>query len=252
MNLLSLQAVLDDLLSASVHAATGDQNGAFLPSDRPIARLGLALEPFPDLAAWVAAERLDALFLHRPWGLTDAQRRDLLTNQVGVLAYHLAFDERLTTGFNPVLAAACGWHPPVLLGEKAGRPLGMTCALPHPTPFDELAAQLAREFGGPLELRRPRRLRPKDGICDHFPVEKVAVVGAMTDALVRAACDAGADVYVTGQFRQPARRAVEETGLGVVVLGHHRSEVWGLRALARLLRTHPAAAGLKILGPEIL
>ena len=75
----------------------------------------------------------------------------------------------------------------------------------------------------------------------------MAVVGAMTDALVREAHARGIGAYVTGQWRQPAARAVRETGLGIVVLGHRRSELWGLRALAGLLRTHPARADLEIL-----
>ncbi len=247
MHISDLQTILDELLHAAIQAGTGDQNGVFLPSDRPVARLGLALEPFDGLETWLAAARLDALFLHRPWRLTDAQRTVLARDQIGVLAYHLAFDERLTTGLNPMLAARLGWGAPTAFGEREGRPLGMLCDLPVPVPFAAFAAQLEREFGGPLDLRYPRYLRYPAGISDDFPVKKAVVVGAMTDALVRAAYDAGANAYVTGQFRQPAARAVADTGLGVVVLGHHRSEVWGLRALADLLRAHPAAAGLEIL-----
>ena len=67
-------------------------------------------------------------------------------------------------------------------------------------------------------------------------VKRVAVVGAMTDALVREAASRGADLYVTGQFRQPARNAVIETGINVIVVGHRRSELWGLRALAGVVR----------------
>lgn len=205
-------------------------------------RLGLALEPWPAFADWVAAERLDAVFLHRPWSLTDPQRQALHEAQTGVLAYHLAFDERLTTGFNPALVAACGWQTPEVLGRKEGRPLGMACALPAPVAFDAVAAQLRAEFGG-LEQATP----PTAGSI--VPVTKVAVVGAMTDALVREAHARGVGVYVTGQWRQPARAAVRETGLGVVALGHRRAELWGLRTLARLLREGVRDADLQIVLP---
>lgn len=67
-------------------------------------------------------------------------------------------------------------------------------------------------------------------------MRRVAVVGAMTDALVREAADRGAQIYVTGQYRQPAREAVRETGIGVIAVGHRRSEIWGLRALAGVIR----------------
>ncbi len=71
---------------------------------------------------------------------------------------------------------------------------------------------------------------------DRAAIARVAVVGAMTDALVREAAGRGADLYVTGQLRMPAGAAVTETGLAVVAVGHGRSEVWGLRALGEALR----------------
>ena len=72
----------------------------------------------------------------------------------------------------------------------------------------------------------------------------------MNDGLVRAANAAGAGLYVTGQWRQPARAAVRETGIGVAAVGHARSEVWGLRALVRLLREHPEMGEVEIVLPS--
>ena len=127
----------------------------------------------------------------------------------------------------------------------------MSCALPEPLTFDEFAARMEREFGGPLHLIAIRtHPNAKNAICDNFRAKKIAVVGAMTDRLVRDAHAAGVDVYVTGQQRQPAARAVEETGLGVVELGHGRSEIWGLSTLATLLRTQQPS--LQIVLPQTL
>ena len=58
----------------------------------------------------------------------------------------------------------------------------------------------------------------------------------MSDALVREADVRGADLYVTGQLRQPAEIAAVETGIGVIAVGHRRSEEWGLRAIAHVLQ----------------
>ncbi len=243
MNFLTLQRLLDALLSTERFATTGDLNGVFLPPvdpAAPVRRVGLALEPGPAWRTWVERERCDAVFLHRPWSMDEKTSRALGAAGVGVLAYHLAFDERLTTGFNPALAAACGWGEPVLLAEKQGRPLGMVCTLPEgPVPCAAIIARLAAEMGG-AEETTPPAARPDT------PVGRVACVGAMNDGLVRAADAAGAGLYVTGQWRQPARVAVRETGIGVVAVGHHRSEVWGLRTLARLLRMDPALGGVDV------
>lgn len=231
--MISLEALtqfLDHFFA--VHRFGDDQGGLYRPSSRPIRRLGLALEPWPQLAQWVRNEHLDALFLHRPWQLQLQQ----LTQEIGVIAYHLAFDEGLTLGFNPRLAAVLGISAIEVLGEKAGRPIGMLGQVPA-QPFDCYRSCIAEVFGGQDQAHA----------CASGEVYRVAVVGAMTDTLVHQAAERGTDVYVTGQFRQPAKQAVFNTGIGVIIVGHRRSEEWGLRALAGVLRER--WSGLEVVLP---
>jgi putative NIF3 family GTP cyclohydrolase 1 type 2 len=165
------------LLGAALGAAAfppDERGGVFRPGDgRPVARLGAALEPWPGLAAWAARERLDALFLHRPWRLPAAEPGA----GVGVLWSHLPFDERLTTGYNPRLADALGLASLAPFGERDGRALGMLGGAAA-APAGAWAARAAAVFGG-----HDAALVPDPAA----PVTRVAVVGAMTDALVRAA-----------------------------------------------------------------
>jgi putative NIF3 family GTP cyclohydrolase 1 type 2 len=195
--------------------------GVLEQSAHDVARLGLALQPWRSLGAWAREESLDALFLHRRWGVEDADP----SIEVPVVFAHLPFDERLTTGWNPRLAAALGMHDIAPLGEKAGRPLGMIGDV-TPATSGDMAARLQREFGALDDFVA--------GAAD--TVTRVAVVGGMSDALVREAAARGAQLYVTGQWRVPATRAVRDTGLSVAVTGHARAERWGLAALARMLR----------------
>ncbi len=209
----------------------GEQGGIFHPSGHPVRRLGLALEPFPEWVSWVHENQFDAIWLHRPWQL------DLTTlpPDVGVIYNHLPFDEHLTMGYNVRLAAQFGVHDSLEpLGFKQAiretgeplpqRPIGML--------FDA-NAQDASEW-----IRRTEQLF---GGCDRVEpgrkttVGRVAVVGAMNDALIREAAGRGAGLYLTGQYRPSAQEAVDETGIAVVAVGHRRSEEWGLRALAELL-----------------
>ncbi|MDQ3398737.1 MAG: Nif3-like dinuclear metal center hexameric protein [Deinococcota bacterium] len=206
-----------------------EPDGSYLPSQRPIRRLGLALEPFPGLGEWVRGERLDALFLHRPWGLEKTQPPP----DVGVLAYHLPFDETLTLGMNARLAGVLSMTGLMPLGKKDGRVIGMLGDVPN-SGFQNFRAVVEGVFGG-LETV----------VTGRGEVARVAVVGAMTEALVLEAAERGADVYITGQFRQPAERAVLATGIAVIEVGHERSERWGLRALAGVLRER--WAGLEVI-----
>lgn len=209
-----------------------DQSGIFLPSQRPVRRLGLALEPWPRLDAWVRQAQLDALFLHRPWGIEERR----LDPEIGVLAYHLAFDECLTLGYNLRLATALTMTNIAVLGKRSGRPLGMIGDVPSQE-FAQYRTHATDVFGGNETVLNG----------DAALVERVAVVGAMTDVLVREAATRGATIYLTGQLRQPAQAAVDATGIAVIEVGHRRSEVWGLRALAGVLRER--WAGLTVMLP---
>lgn len=213
----SLQTFLDELLLASQFA--DDQNGVYVPSSRPVNRLGLALEPPPDVTAWIKDNDLDALFLHRPWKLGR------LPDGVGVLAYHYAFDERLTTAYNPPLAEVLEMTGLEPFGLKQGRVLGMRGDVP-PTSWAAFRERAETEFGG---------LEGVHG-AEGADVTRICVVGALRPALVYEAAEGGAQVYLTGEYRPAATKAIAETGVSVLVIGHERSEVWGLRALERLLQ----------------
>ncbi len=219
--LADLETFLSDFLLATQF--TDDQNGIYRVSDRPVKRLGLALEPTSAISEWILQNNLDALFLHRPWKLGRTPK------DVGVLAYHYAFDERLTTGFNPLLADALELSQLEVLGHKDGRPLGMIGDVPS-APFTAFQGRVEAEFSG-LEAVYGATEAATGG-----EVTRACVVGAMRPALVYEAAERGAQVYLTGQYRKGAAKAVAETGMSVLELGHERSEIWGLRALADVLR----------------
>ncbi len=224
-----------------------EQGGVYRASERPIQRLGLALEPGPGLLAGVAKHQPDALWLHRPWQLDAAA----LPADIGVVYNHLPFDETLTIGYNRPLAAqlgALGSLEPLgykQAANEAGEPLpqraiGMLFDVPNQE-FDPVLQKVKRLFGGydRATLGRTPALAAwaENRTQDHpTAVRRVAVVGAMNDALVWEAADRGAQVYITGQYRKPGQEAVDETGMAVIAVGHRRSEEWGLRALAHLLR----------------
>jgi putative NIF3 family GTP cyclohydrolase 1 type 2 len=216
----------------AVHRFGDDQGGVYRHSSRPIYRIGLALEPWTQLGQWVSYRRLDALFLHRPWKLKPEQ----LEPDIGVVSYHLAFDERLTLGFNPRLAEVLGMIRVEVLGKKQGRAIGMIGEIP-PQSFASYCLYIDQVFGG--------QDKANPGGCN--TVSRVAVVGAMTDELVREAALRGGGLYITGQLRQPAQEAVLETGIGVIAVGHRRCEEWGLRSLAGVMRER--WSGLEVILP---
>ncbi len=196
---------------------------------RSVQRLGLALEAWPGIGDWARAEKLDAVFLHRAFKLGP----DALPQEIGVLASHLPFEEKLGLGCNQRLATALGMTHLETLGYRRGRPLGMLGRVPVQT-VSAFYQSVKETFGGRDEART----------CERNEVTKVAVVGAMTAELMHEASQRGAEVYITGQMRKPAKEAILDTGLGIVIVGHQRSEQWALSAFANILRER--FCGLKV------
>ena len=232
-----LAQLLQDELAAYTYPKN-EQGGIYRPSNRAIKRLGLVLEPFPTLADWVLEHQLDALWLHRPWQLD----LNSLPPDVGVVTHHLPFDETLTMGYNRLLADQLGaFTEPTPFAYKPHAPEPGRPPLP-PRPIGMFIDVVPQEFDGWLETiktifngydRAEAGFSTNEQTPTHY---RIAVVGAMTDALVRESVNQGADVYLTGAYRKPGQQAVDETGIAVIAVGHRRSEEWGLRALAALLR----------------
>jgi len=232
---LSLAAIanyLDSYLGSA--DIPNDQNGIYRPSQRPVGRIGLAIEPWAGIETWVQQEHLDALFLHRPWRL----EMQALPEDVGLLAYHLAFDLKLTVGFNRRLADVLQMTNLTPFAFKEGLPLGMIGDI-SPMPLNTFVEYLGETFGVVHPIEKQYR----------ESVSRVALVGAMTDNIIREAAEQGVHLYITGQFRQPALRAVSATGITVAVVGHIVGESWGIRSLASLLRERYAALDVVIMLP---
>lgn len=180
-----------------------------------VRRLALALEP-ADLPPKVNA---DALFVHRSLRVGEGWPG------LGVLGVHDGFDLALTTGPNHRLAHALGWRDvrEVVWKDELK---GLTATPPQET-WEGLRAALHAELGGedsswpPTESSGPLRL---------------ALMNAMNPGLIEHVAQKGVRVYVTGQLRPSASAAAHAHGLGVMALGHRRTEVWGLRRLAQELR----------------
>ncbi|MDO1448926.1 Nif3-like dinuclear metal center hexameric protein [Rhodocytophaga aerolata] len=217
---IEIATFLDSVLSR--HLYPEEIPAIWKESPRPIKRLGLALEPDSYLAEWIKQEAMDAVFLHRPWKLATYPVPDDIT----FFSSHLPFDEQLTVGFNRILANRLKLTDIKVLGTKEGRPVGMSGTIP--VQMDAAFCKILDELFQGLESSF--QLTGKT-------IHKVAFVGAMTAQLIENAANQGVELYCTGQFREPARRAALATSMSIVAVGHKRSELFGLSLLADLLST---------------
>lgn len=220
-NLADIATFLNTVLDSDRYPPD-ERAGIYVSTARPIRRLGLALDPWPTLPSWLEHEDLDAILLHRPFSLD----RDIVPPTRGVVYAHLPFDERLTVGYVPRLAEILGLRARAPMGDKSGRPLGMVGDLPKPLSQTEWRRVVTDMYGG------------IDETWEEGPPEirKIAVVNAMSPALVQEAALRKADAFLTGQLRDPARAACKAHKISAYGIGQRRAELWGLRTLSGMLR----------------
>jgi putative NIF3 family GTP cyclohydrolase 1 type 2 len=220
-NLAEIATFMQMILDMDRYPAE-ERGTMYVSSARPIRRIGLALEPWPTLPSWLEHEDLDAIFLHRPFNLD----RDTVPPTRGVIYAHLPFDERLTVGYTPRLAEVLGLRARSPMGDKGGRPQGMVGELPRPISAQEWRRVVVDIYGGTDEIW-------EDGPGE---IRKVAIVNAMTPALVQEAANRGVQAYLTGQLREPVRSICKTNQVAAYSVGQRRAELWGLRTLAGLFR----------------
>lgn len=212
-----IAADLAPALDAARYEREGDPAGVWIASERPVRRLGLRLDAGHAPYLWLR-EDVDALVVHRPFGLWPAR----LPAGLGVVAMHRALDDRLSTGWNAPLARALGLALDVEPMRRRGQVVGMVGT--RVGSASEALERVQAEFGGMDDL-----------LGEATGSGRVAVVGAMTAALVEDAAARSVRVYVTGEIRKPGVDAARRAGMCVVAVGQARSERWGLRLLGRLV-----------------
>ncbi|MBC7543156.1 MAG: Nif3-like dinuclear metal center hexameric protein [Candidatus Sericytochromatia bacterium] len=178
----------------------------------PIRTLALALDYGPHLAGFQG----DALLLHRPWkiGVDDLPG-------AGILAVHRRFDAQLTTGWNLPLAASLDLRQPEPL-IVAGQTVGMVAQLDEPVMWQRWIERVGAVCDGIEDSRR-------HGVA---AIETVAIASVMRADVMALLAANGVQAFVTGQMRVPGLAPAERLGIGIVAVGHRRSERWGLCRLA--------------------
>ncbi|MFO0748713.1 MAG: Nif3-like dinuclear metal center hexameric protein [Myxococcota bacterium] len=148
--------------------------------------------------------------------------RALVRAGLSLVAYHLPLDGHPTLGNAAGLARALGLVDLEPAFPSRGVPTGCVGRFPAPLTHDAVLAALRASVspsallfpGGPPAIER---------------------VGIVTGGAPRTASDAarrGLDLYISGEASEYSQAIAAEEGILVAACGHHRSEVFGPRALA--------------------
>ena len=164
--------------------------------------------------------------------------RSLVATGTALYSAHLPLDGHEEVGNAAELARRLGLEGVAPFHEYRGYPVGRR-GTRKPVPLREFVDSLSGVTG--------TRVRTLPGGTD--PISGVGVVtGAGASALHDAAA-AGLDVLVTGEARHHHALEAAELGVTVLLAGHYATEVWGVRALLRLLEDRFGIAGRFIDSP---
>jgi len=190
---------------------------AALGSELAVVHHGLYWNGSPATATGPLGRRLRALFAHR----------------LSLAAYHLPLDAHIEVGNAAGLARALGLTDVRPAFPYRGSPTGVIARFPVPCALDTLHAALA--------VISPRTL-----LFDGGPAI-ISTVGIVTGGAPRIASEAarlGLDLFISGEASEYSQATAREERIHVAACGHHRTEVFGPRALASALAT--AFPGLEV------
>jgi putative NIF3 family GTP cyclohydrolase 1 type 2 len=217
------------------------------PSAMVVQDIVLSIAPTPEtyarLSQLARGRQKAAAFLHRPFALDRAA----LPRGSLVLASHGRFDERMTVGWNPAVAARLGVataRARILCGYKGdpARCVGMVGPLDAPQRLGALRDRVRSEFGV-ADLH----LGGEGGGSAGAYVTTVAIMNALGPEVVARVIQTAQDcgftesgkganvLYVTGEPRDIGLKAASALHMPVICVGHDAAEEWGVRHIAELL-----------------
>jgi dinuclear metal center YbgI/SA1388 family protein len=221
---------LDDFLKVREVEDPYTRNGLVVDGPEEVTRIAFAVDAC--LAAFDAAAGLGAQMVVTHHGLfwpsTAAVTGELygriatlIRGGVSLYSCHLPLDAHETVGNNIGIVKA--------LGALDGGPFDGYCRygdFPEPLPRD-LFADRVRTVIGPGAVLLP---------FGPDAIRRVAICsGGGADHLFSIKDDPGVDCFLTGEAVHHVHHLARENGLNVVFAGHYATEVFGVKALAKVV-----------------
>lgn len=180
--------------------------------------------------------KADALLVHHGYfwkgepepltGIKGKRIKQLMQNEISLIAYHLPLDAHPTIGNNAVLAELLDIKDLQPLDPTERFPIGNVGRLATPMTGEQFAQRLSTVLGqSPLHISAHDRLIEKIGFCS----------GAAQGYLYKAVAEQ-CDAYFSGEVSERTYHEALEYGIDYYAAGHHATERYGVQRLAELLQ----------------
>ncbi len=203
--------------------------------NKEIRKVALAVDACQATIDAAVKEGADMLFVHHGlfWGKPLAidgthynRVKKLLDNDVMLFACHLPLDGHPALGNNAQMAISLGMKSYDMFSEYHGKKIGVKGTLPFPMSCEEIARLLG--------------FSPEWGLTIlPFGKEEISTVGIVSGGGgydVTDAISEKLDCYITGTAPHEIYHTCLEEGMNFISGGHYQSEVFGVRAVGRMLK----------------
>jgi len=230
MDLHALCGALDEYLAVGEFDDAAF-NGLQVEACAEVNWLAISVDTSLDAIGGAVEQGADLLLCHHGllWGgpapltgLLGQRAGRLFRRGISLYAAHLPLDAHPRVGNNAGLAEIVGLGDAVPFGRYRGRLLGLAGDLEHSATAAEIVASLEGRVG-------PCLGSVGDG---GRSIRRVAVVSGAAGDLAAEAVAAGVELVITGEPDHVAAVSARDLGIGLVFLGHHATEVFGVRAVA--------------------
>lgn len=154
-------------------------------------------------------------------GIKKKRIKQLLENDLSLLAYHLPLDVHGECGNNVTLAALLDIEITGALELGNPRSIGLVGRLMKAMPAGEFAAFLSEKLG-----RQCQHIGDEDKL-----IENVGFCTGGAQGMIELAVSQNLDAYISGEISEPTVHVARETGVNYFAAGHHATERGGVQAL---------------------
>ena len=233
MDLPFMTAWLDDLLDPK---SFKDYcvNGLCVEANDKVTKIVTGVSLRDQLIDAAIAEKADCIIVHHPNGFWQgdsqlpvgkfAERlRKLMCNGISVFGFHLPLDGHREIGNNAVIAKNLGLNPVHEFMYEGQRAIGVIAEWNTPATREEFLDCLIGCF--------------EHGVQNSFfygpeKIKRVAICSGSGASGIPEAMEFDCDMFLTGCIKEDVPIFCQENGVNLVSCGHHRTEVFGVCALA--------------------
>lgn len=183
-------------------------------------------------------EGADCIIVHHPNGFWKSEdrvlvgkfgerMRRLMQHGISLYGFHLPLDGHMEIGNNAQIAKAMDLNITEGFMREGEKTVGVIGEWEFPLSKDEFVARTGTAFEHGIQNRF---LYGKDEI------RRVAICSGSGASGIEEAIAKGCDAFITGEIKESVPITCEELGFNLISCGHHRTEIFGVRALAEKIQ----------------